>query len=110
MNDLRDRGETNREGGVVLDGVSVDYVTVDGVTRALEDVNLAVEETFVAIVGPSGCGKSTLLSLVAGLVAPATGGVTVDAEQVKGPLRRVGYMLQEDKRIASFRGLTSSRT
>ncbi|MCL4202560.1 MAG: ABC transporter ATP-binding protein [Pirellulaceae bacterium] len=32
---------------------------------------------FVSIVGPSGCGKSTLLRLIAGLLAPNTGTLTV---------------------------------
>ncbi len=48
-------------------------------TTALAGISLAVEEgEFVSIVGPSGCGKSTLLRLVAGLLPPTAGAVTVD--------------------------------
>ena len=51
---------------------------------------------FVAIVGPSGCGKSTILNLTAGLDAPSSGRVNVAGQQVAGPNRHVGFMLQKD--------------
>ncbi len=41
------------------------------------DVDIAAGE-FVSIVGPSGCGKSTLLKLIAGLVAPTQGTLSID--------------------------------
>jgi len=36
----------------------------------------------VAVVGPSGCGKTTLLHLLAGILTPASGSVTVDGVAV----------------------------
>ena len=46
--------------------------------RALEPLDLQVREgEFATLVGPSGCGKSTLLRMVAGLLAPSTGGITL---------------------------------
>jgi len=49
----------------------------DAVT-ALSDVDLTVQRgQFVSLIGPSGCGKSTLLRLIADLVGPTTGTVTV---------------------------------
>ncbi|MEL7658469.1 MAG: ABC transporter ATP-binding protein, partial [Bacillota bacterium] len=50
----------------------------------------------VSIVGPSGCGKSTLLSIVSGLLPPSTGSVLVEGEQLTGPSKKIGYMLQKD--------------
>jgi NitT/TauT family transport system ATP-binding protein len=45
---------------------------------ALHDVDLVVENgQFVTLIGPSGCGKSTLLRLIADLVPPSAGTVTV---------------------------------
>lgn len=44
----------------------------------LDDVNLTVETgQIISIVGPSGCGKSTLLRLIAGVLAPDSGKITV---------------------------------
>jgi ABC-type nitrate/sulfonate/bicarbonate transport system ATPase subunit len=46
---------------------------------ALQDVQLEIESgQFVAIIGPSGCGKSTLLRLIANLISPSNGTITLD--------------------------------
>lgn len=52
-------------------------------TVALRDVSfvLAAGES-LAVVGPSGCGKTTLLSLIAGLMPPTTGRLTVAGQPV----------------------------
>ncbi|HKG98896.1 MAG TPA: ATP-binding cassette domain-containing protein, partial [Pyrinomonadaceae bacterium] len=36
----------------------------------------------VVVFGPSGCGKSTLLRLIAGLLAPDTGSLSIDESVV----------------------------
>ena len=51
----------------------------------------------VGLVGPSGCGKSTLLELIAGLLDPAIGSITVDGEGApRARLARCAYMPQRD--------------
>jgi len=64
-------------------------------TRALDPIDLAIDAgEFVAIVGPSGCGKSTLLRLVAGLLPPSAGTVTLQGERVTRPQRALGIVFQ----------------
>ena len=50
---------------------------------------------FISLVGPSGCGKSTILRLVAGLIHPTTGTVTVDGREVEGPSPERGMVFQK---------------
>lgn len=51
------------------------YITVN----AVQGVSCSFETgKLYAIVGPSGCGKSTLLSLLAGMVQPTKGSITLD--------------------------------
>ena len=53
--------------------------------KALNDVNLAVEEGGVhAIIGPNGAGKSTLLNCFVGRLAPDSGSVTFGGRSLIG--------------------------
>ena len=77
--------------------VSLRYFTLQGETQALDNISLAVAPgEFVSIIGQSGCGKSTLLSIIAGILEPSAGSVTVDGKPVTGPSPSIGYMLQQD--------------
>ena len=64
-------------GGIVIDGVTMTFGGQEPIT-ALEGVGFDIADgEFVALVGPSGCGKSTLLRIIAGLLDPTAGSVTV---------------------------------
>ncbi len=62
---------------------------------AVTDVTMSVEPgELVTIVGPSGCGKSTLLKIVAGLVKPTSGTVSLMGQAVSGPQKEIGFVFQ----------------
>lgn len=69
-----------------LKNVSKGYGQGAGRSQVLRDINLRIEEgEFVAIVGYSGAGKTTLISMIAGLLAPDEGEVSLRGQPVKGP-------------------------
>jgi NitT/TauT family transport system ATP-binding protein len=70
-----------------------------GGTEALVGIDLTIPRgQFVSLVGPSGCGKSTLLRLVAGLVAPSAGTLSVDGHDpvtARRTRQELAYVFQE---------------
>ena len=66
-----------------------------GAQHVLANINLTVNRgKFVSIVGESGCGKTTLLRLIAGLLTPTNGSVTMDGAIVLKPQCAVSFVFQ----------------
>ena len=80
-----------------LDHVGLSYHTLSGEIQALSQISFSVQEgEFVSLVGPSGCGKSTVLNLIAGLLIPEQGQITMQGLPREHSVLSVGYMLQKD--------------
>lgn len=81
-----------------LDNVSKSFARTDApdVTNALENISLEVRTSeFISIVGASGCGKSTILRLIAGLITPTTGTITLDGKPITEPSPERGMVFQK---------------
>ena len=68
---------------VTLEHVSREYTSGDHTLKALDDVNLSLDEgKFIVILGPSGAGKSTLLNLLGWLDSPTSGKIVVQGQDI----------------------------
>jgi NitT/TauT family transport system ATP-binding protein len=87
----RPAGEASGNAAIAITGVDVTY-GVGGAepVAALAGIDLEIADgSFVSLVGPSGCGKSTLLKVVADLMPPTRGRVTIGGA-APAELRRLG--------------------
>ena len=77
-----------------LDKLTLAY----GDTVAVKDLDLSIAKgELVALLGPSGCGKTTTMRSIAGLLAPLSGRITLDGDEitrVSANKRNVGLVFQ----------------
>ena len=75
----------------------------------LRDINLVIDDRFVAITGPNGGGKSTLAKIIAGIITPTSGRILLDGEDItelgvtERAQRGISFAFQQPVR---FKGLT----
>ncbi len=68
----------------------------DSITHAISDISFTLKDgEFVSIVGPSGCGKSTMLRLIAGLIPPTYGNISLDSKPITGADSNRGMVFQK---------------
>jgi ABC-type multidrug transport system ATPase subunit len=70
-----------------------------GPVTALQGINLDVPVGMFGLLGPNGAGKTTLMRILAGLLEPTSGQVTLDGEDIladpRKVWRRLGYLPQD---------------
>lgn len=103
--------EADRQEDIMLELRDVSYAVEDnGVTKEiLKDINLSLDDRFVAITGPNGGGKSTLARMIAGIIQPTKGKILFNGEDIteKTITERarmgISYAFQQPVR---FKGIT----
>jgi len=91
------------ETAVSCDKVSVRFTSERGTVTALDNIDLAIPRgSFLTLLGPSGCGKSTLLRVMADLIAPSSGRISVlgGAPQAARESRQIGFVFQDPALLA----------
>src|SRR5712671_4796708 len=70
-----------------------------GPVAALQGVDLDVPLGMFGLLGPNGAGKSTFMRILAGLLEPTSGSVTLDGHDIAADPQwvraRLGYLPQE---------------
>ncbi len=104
--------QSSTQNPLTLTNVTLQYPDGEGITTALDAVNLTVQAgQMVALVGPSGSGKSSLLAAAATLVRPTHGVIIIDGIDATGlndkemtSLRRekIGIIFQQPNLLASL--------
>lgn len=82
---------------------------VDGEKEILKNINLEINERFVALTGPNGGGKSTLAKIISGILVPTSGEIYLDGEDIteasvtERARKGISYAFQKP---VTFKGLT----
>ena len=95
----------------MLELKNVSYAVKDeqGEKQILKNVNLSLDDRFVAFTGPNGGGKSTLAKVIAGIIKPTEGKIYFDGEDItdlsitERAQRGISYAFQQPVR---FKGIT----
>ncbi len=94
----------------MLELQNVSFAVDDGgkTKYIVRDINLVIEDKFVAITGPNGSGKSTLAKLIMGIIQPTEGRILFHGEDItdlsidERARRGISYAFQQP---VKFKGL-----
>jgi NitT/TauT family transport system ATP-binding protein len=95
---------SDRSGVIRLADVEQIFCRNDGsAVTALDHVTFTIDRhEFLAVLGPSGCGKSTLLRLIAGLIFPTRGTLSIYDRPVTEPSDEIGIVFQRPTLLPWF--------
>ena len=98
--------------GVACRGIAKEFGSGETRTRVLHGIDVDIGcGALTLLVGPSGCGKTTLISIIAGLLDPTAGDVTLfgtPQSQLRGNrrvdfrARNVGFVFQQYNLLPSL--------
>lgn len=79
--------------------LSVDNLTVDfGFNKLFDNLSFSLNEgESISIVGPNGCGKSTLLKIIAGIIKPDKGQVSIKKDARLAYLDQTGASIDDNR-------------
>ena len=84
------------ESFIRIDNLSKTYQKDEKITVAIEDFDLDIKKgELISIVGPSGCGKTTILRMIAGLLEPTSGSISIAGRPCSGPGPDRGMVFQD---------------
>ncbi len=64
-------------------------------TKAVDNISFRFEKhKTYAIIGPSGCGKTTFLLMLAGIIQPTAGTITINNQILSRPANEMALLLQ----------------
>jgi ABC-type nitrate/sulfonate/bicarbonate transport system ATPase subunit len=89
--------ETRHNAVIRISGVHKTFPQAEGPEiTVLDNINLVFNPgEFISLIGPSGCGKSTLLRLIAGLIRPDSGELSLDDRKISTPGHERGLVFQD---------------
>lgn len=84
---------------IIIDISDVSY-SYDRKKTVLNNINLPIKEkSFFCLLGPSGCGKSTLLKIIASIIIPEKGTLSVNGIKAVPPGPDRVIVLQDDNQL-----------
>ena len=81
---------------ILIRNLSKVYKRDDSETVAIENFTLDIKKgELISIIGPSGCGKTTILRMIAGLLQPTSGSITIEGRSCTEPGPDRGMVFQD---------------
>ena len=75
---------------IKINNLSKSYFSINGQTKALDNISFDIDNEFTSIIGPSGCGKSSILNII------SNQDKNFEGQIIKNNNIKIGYMFQED--------------